>query len=212
MTINNVEQFSERLVSLLRYYNKPCDGFVQEAWLGECDKHLTDAEFYEGCILTIRKREFLPPVDEFIKLLKGDSTVLDEFEAVEAWDEIVSLMGISSSGDRRDTDRIMVFMQATAPAPLYALKKLGGLYKLAQLPEKNLEWKRKEFMELCRLYCQVEQMKRDGRGDRAPRILEGAAPQKALHGATVDTIAIDPQNEKEAVPAYGFTSIGDALF
>lgn len=212
MTIENVKLFGSRLASFLKYFNKPCDDFVQEAWLSECDKHLSDQEFYDGCILTIRKCQFLPPVDDFIKLVKGSSTALTEFETAEAWDIIVQLLGIVSSRSERDQGRISIFGDTAAPAHLYALNKLGGLFKLSQLPEEDLHWKRKEFMEFCQLYEQVEEMRREGSG--TPRTLGGGAPQKALSGVTVDAIAFGTQNDKqvETVPAHGFTSVGDALF
>ena len=218
--ITNLEDFTKRLRSLLKYYHKPTDDFIEDTWFSVCNQFLTDQEFLEGAILCMRRRDFLPPIDEFIKLVKGTHEVVSDFEAAEIWDRIVSFLGRASSSLPEHAIPRRAFLDALPPVYTYALNKVGGLAGLGYAPVDQLVWKRKEFMGFCKSYRQVEELKEEGKARITAAAIGGDEAVKALPQSTLDAIAFDvvdtPERELEPVAApsrsNGLTSIGDALF
>lgn len=220
MAISDIETFSKRLTSLLKYYHKPVDDVIQDVWFTICDQLLTDEEFNQGMILTMRKKDFLPPIDEFIKLVKGNHEVLDEYEAGEIWEAIVSLLGGASSPLPEHATPRRAFLDSLAPVYTYALRKLGGLQSLSYAPVDQLVWKRKEFFGYCKSYRQVEELRHEGNERAKAAAVAGDKAIRALPQSTLDAVAfqLDNEPERELVEAAaprsnnGLTSIGDALF
>jgi hypothetical protein len=218
MAITDIEQFNQRLNSLLKYHHKYCDEFIAEVWFSVCNEHLTDEEFKEGCILVFRKKDFLPPLDDFVKLVKGETEALREYETGESWVKIIDLAEKASSqspdhkAERRDV------LASLAPAHSYALNHLGGLSALSQVSPADHHWKRKEFFHLCSTYQQVEEIRQAGRARQAIAISGG--DKKALPEGSVQPVAFeynrgngqDLELAEVATRQPGFISIGDAVF
>lgn len=217
MTIANIEQFNRRLASLLRYYHKPVDELIQEIWFSACDAVLSDEEFFDAIALTLRKKDFLPPIDVFIKSVKGGELLAD-FQAGEVWEKIVMLSAIATSSREEHKIERLLFVDSLAPAYRHALDRLGGLAAIGLVPVENLHWKQKEFISCSKNFQQVEELRKEGNERASAAALGGDGAVKALPQSTVDVVDVGGNNEpyrereREFVPNRGFSNIGDLLF
>lgn len=148
--IQDIERFTRILGDLLAYYHKPMNTTVSDRWFIRCNQELTDLEFAECVGLCLDEKAYLPPINEFIGLVRGDAKALDEVGALEAWGAIEASLGQASSPDYAEAREDLI--ESLTPAQASALRQLGGIFKLSMISPKDLEWKRKEFLQMVKTY------------------------------------------------------------
>ena len=198
--IQNIERFNKVLSDLLAYYFKPCNETVASVWLAVCNESLNDNEFYQCVALCLREKTQLPAIDEFVQLLQGDAKALEEVATADAWRLILEGCAIATSGREEHVARRQEIMAGLSSAQFKALYELGGFTRLGLVAADEMQWRRKEFFQLCKIYQDGD--KAQGKSDRYFR---AAFPYNALTGEA-----------KPALPASsngnGLTRIGDSLF
>lgn len=215
--IKDIEVFTKHLSSLLKYYGKAVDDVTLDAWFVVCNESLSDSEFLEACLLVRRKKDFIPPIDGFISLVRGDAERLAEFESGETWDRIMKLTEIAHSRSPEHKEARAAFFSVLQPQYDYALKKLGGLVALGLCPKVELHWKRKEFMDHVKLFREIAS--RDTR--RTSDKVEQPAATLALPESHLQRIHVplageegDPEpvevlRESRSIHSKGFSRLGD---
>jgi len=163
--INNVHNFTKKLTALLAYFQKPLSEEIKDVWFLVCNQALTDEEFDKAFELTIRRSSFLPPTDEFVNLVKGDRALFEEYEDSEVWHQIKVLIQIAKSTDKVDTERRRAYIASLAPVHAHALSRTGTLAEMSFLP--NLEWKRSEFLDHCKMYRSIQCQQKGGKEAQA---------------------------------------------
>ncbi|NEP13748.1 MAG: hypothetical protein F6K14_26810 [Symploca sp. SIO2C1] len=164
--IENLESFGQSINSLLRYYNKPEDDLIKEAWFRGCNEALTDNEFAECCYQCVKQYRFLPSIDEFVALVHGDRKSITELKCSETWQRVQELI---SQGAERDTRA--KFIESLSVEHRQALMTLGGLHGIGMTKESQLAWKYKEFVDLVHTYNQAQQLE-----ERRATSLNGLTP------------------------------------
>lgn len=155
--INNVHNFTKKLGAMLRYFHKPADEEIKDVWFMICNQALTDEEFDKAFELVIRRSSFLPPIDDFIKLVKGDRALWEEMEAEIIWEHLIDLSQIATSTWKPDVERRRGYLETLKPAYAHGLSRIGGLVSLGNVPVESTHWKKKDFMMYVSKYKQMEQ-------------------------------------------------------
>lgn len=154
--IHNTDQFVKVLKDLLAYYHKPANDTAIAIWLSSCSKVMNDEQFYQAVTLCFEEKSQLPPINEFIALIAGDSKALEELSIAQAWDAIIEGSAIASSTRPEHITRRQEILANLTAAQFKALHQLGGFSRLGQVSTDDLVWRRKNFLEMCKIYKEGE--------------------------------------------------------
>lgn len=171
--MNERTEIKKYLTDLLAYYHKPANTTVLSIWLEEC-KSFTQVQFYEAVRACLKKYTQMPTVDEFLALVVGDRTSFVETQSLDTWQLITKASCLSPDDEFRKTLPSML-----AITERKALVELGGLNAIALCLEKDLIWKKKEFLRLCQVYQSSEEfVQKSG--------LTGSPPISLVKGSSQD--------------------------
>lgn len=162
--ISDVQQFNKTLKDLLEYYRKPANTTVTGIWLTACSEAMDDELFNQAVIVCLRERSQLPTINEFIGLVCGDEGVLQQLSNADAWTQILEGAAIASSKREEHVSRREEIVKNLSLAQSKALYELGGFDRLGLVPSDDMVWRRKEFMQLCKIYSEGD--KERGKGAR----------------------------------------------
>ena len=100
-------------------------------------ENLTEEEFKSAIAQVVINCQFMPTPKQIVELVKGNQESLKLQEAHIEWESIVKI----ASGP---LDKELNLPAVTA----WTLKNIGGIRSIALAGEKELEWKKKEFLKL----------------------------------------------------------------
>lgn len=162
-------QFNRLLTDLLAYYGKPINETVQAAWFVACSEDLDDDRFSAAVVACFRECRFMPTINEFIALVKGDNEALETEGNIKAWEAIMEGAKIAGSLREDHIEQRSQITQSLNPAQRRALYLVGGFTKIGELPQNDLHWRRKEFLETVKnIGAGVEALDRKLEGSLSP--------------------------------------------
>ncbi len=127
--------FKERLGAIAQFYGKSLNAFVIGAYWDRL-KDLSDREFEAACKFAINEYEFMPPASKLYEAVRGSNEAQMHCEWAKAIKAASEGLRLAESG-----------LDAMA---CYAIDKIGGLYLLGSISDRDASWKKKEFAELYR--------------------------------------------------------------
>jgi hypothetical protein len=211
--IIDVDNFTKKLTALLRYFHKPLDEPIKDVWFLVCNEALNDEEFNRAFELVIRKSDFLPPVDGFVKLVKGDRALKDEFESEEVWERLIELSAIATSTRPEHIEERKAYIKTLKPIYAHGLNKIGGLTSLGAVAPEDTHWRKRDFLTYVSKYRQVT----EGREAEAltppsmpsPTLPQGDRPELEINSLEWHLEAMNTAKSPRRSDGLGKISISD---
>lgn len=155
------EQIVDKLSDLLEFYGKPINGLVIQAWIGTvADAGLSLEEFSNACVSCLRQNKFMPSIDEFMDIIRGDIKVLEAASNANAWSLVLEASAISTSQTPEHHRRRYEIIQQLTSAQERALKSVGGFYSLGQLSPRDLQFRQRDFIQHCETYQKGDEVRK----------------------------------------------------
>lgn len=135
MTIR-IELFTGEIQILAEWFNKPLTPIIMERLLRGLEEKLTEAEFVAACKRAFESDRYFPNVDRFVELAHGSR----EAAANEDW----LILDKASRRGRDDAKSLMD--EYLSDSGRRALREIGGLSRLSDSKESDLQWIKKDFV------------------------------------------------------------------